>query len=473
MQIKNFRSVDDISFEISKLADSSYTYGLIGINEAGKSSILKAIALKDGLIPLTEKDFIDKKKPVEIFFNYEATLEDSKVYEDELADIKNIDGAGSSSLGALASTISTMLGLGSKISISYTFTLSSISKPVVEISTPSQQEPLPIYKKHILDNVHKAIFWTAEDRFLISQPIDLDRFADDPNLSIPLQNCFSLAGIDDIKSCVSSLSDSTDKEYLVEQLGETVTAHIKAAWPNHPIKITFDIDNSIINFHVRDSDAIGGKAKTVDQRSDGFKQFISFLLTVSAQSKNELLQNAILLLDEPETHLHPQAQEFLLDELVKITSNGRNNIVFFATHSNYMVDKKDLSRNYKVEKVGGKTIKERFNNSVSTYASVNYVVFNVPSSDYHNELYGMLHEKFQDADSADKERTKLSCFDQHLKSGSAGKIVPLDRPNTRNGNANEATLPTYIRNCIHHPENKYEFTKKELVESIELLRALK
>lgn len=471
IQIKNFRSVEDISFEFPTLTDSSFTYGLIGINEAGKSSILKAIALKDGLIPLTTKDFGDKKKPVEILFHYQITPKEVAVYQNELADMR-AKGVIDEQTTVLSSIVSLgkVFGVGNKASISYSFTPTNLNEPIVSLTTDDQQGLLPIYKQHILDNVHRTIFWTAEDKYLISQPISLDSFSKDPTLSIPLKNCFILAGIDDIQSSVSGLSDSTEKEQLEEKLGEKVTEHIKAVWPNHPIKITFDIDNSIINFHVKDSDAIGEKAKTAGQRSDGFKQFISFLLTVSAQNKNEQLKNAILLLDEPETHLHPQAQEHLLGELVKITKNDRNNLVFFATHSNYMIDKQELSRNYKIEKVGGKTSKNRFNKSASTYASVGYEVFNIPSNDYHNELYATLHARFQDANVDDKDRELIKSFDQYLRTGGTKKI-PLDRPNTRSKKPNDATLPTYIRNCINHPDNGYTFSKHELIQSIELLRS--
>src|SRR5690606_22502428 len=119
--------------------------------------------------------------------------------------------------------------------------------------------------------------------------------------------------------------------------------------PNHPIKITFKIMDGHINFHVKDIDS-KGKAQTSDMRSDGFKQFVSFLLTIAAENKNEELKNTILLLDEPETHLQPKAQEYLLTQLIGITNNNKNNIVFFATHSNYMIDKKDLGKYYRIEK---------------------------------------------------------------------------------------------------------------------------
>ena len=68
IQIKNYRSIEEISFDIIPLSDNTFTYGLIGVNEAGKSTILKALALKDGLkdekgnpLPL-KNDFKDRLK---------------------------------------------------------------------------------------------------------------------------------------------------------------------------------------------------------------------------------------------------------------------------------------------------------------------------------------------------------------------------------------------------------------------------
>ena len=68
IKILNYRSVEEVIIEIDSLDDRSFTYGLIGINEAGKSSILKSLALLDehtGIKPEAH-DFYDKTKPIEI-----------------------------------------------------------------------------------------------------------------------------------------------------------------------------------------------------------------------------------------------------------------------------------------------------------------------------------------------------------------------------------------------------------------------
>lgn len=315
----------------------------------------------------------------------------------------------------------------------------------------------------------KAIFWTAASNYLIDKPIDLTAFASGPgSVSIPLRNCFLLAGIEDIPARIASLDgDSTEIELLSRELGAKVTEHLSQAWPNHPVEITFLITGNLLNFHVRDS-GTQGKAKTADQRSDGFRQFVSFLLTVSAQNKNEELASTILLLDEPETHLHPLAQEYLLRELVALTANDRDNVVLFATHSNYLIDKKDLSRNFRVRKDGDQSNLVKFDKKSSSYASVSYEVFSIASTDYHNELYGMLHERFQNEDATDDSRERIKVFDEAFLHKQHGQ----KRSHPYKGKAKEATLPTHVRNCIHHPESGQKFSEEELSNSIEIMKAM-
>lgn len=197
-------------------------------------------------------------------------------------------------------------------------------------------------------------------------------------------------------------------------------------------------------------------SKTTNQRSDGFRQFISFLLTISAENSTDQLSYSLLLLDEPETHLHPQAQEFLRNELIKITKNKEDNIVIFATHSNYMIDKDHLERCFRVEKQGNKKTKlEQIKGKDSSYSEVNYEVFGIPTNDYHNELYGYLE---------DIDKSKLEGLPKSKK-----------WYNDKTKATDSVSLATYIRHSIHHPENgkNPKFTSGDLVKSINSLRELK
>ena len=229
-------------------------------------------------------------------------------------------------------------------------------------------------------------------------------------------------------------------------------------WPSHPVKIKIQISGGELTFLIED-DQVKNKLKTIDQRSDGFRHFISFLLTIGADRRTGQLYNGLLLVDEPETHLHPQAQGDLVKELIGMTrgSEGRR-VLFFATHSNHMIDKECIERCYKVSKPDGATTQFDLADSglLNSYAEVNYNVFEVAGNEYHNELYGYL-------ESTDGGKQKLDGLEKKKKWKMHANSTPRD-----------ISLPTYIRHSIHHPENNANnpFTDEELGESIETMRRL-
>lgn len=458
--IYNFRSVKKVNFPIKELADKSYTFGLIGENEAGKSSILKGIAIKDlsNGIAISNKDYTDKDYTIDIRFEYSLQ---KKEFDIIIVAIKNLMNDIEYDEKQFENIIIEFSRRIDSTTIEYYLVYSDFEdkEEFIQFSTTDD-----LYKL-IEENVHNTIFWSYDDKYLISKEINLSSFFSNPhNVSVPLTNCFLLAGykIDNFTKLFQDIaSDSTEREDVREKLGDAVTKHIKRVWKNHDIKISFDLTSEKINFHVKDLKS-KGKSKTAEQRSDGFKRFVSFLLTVSAQHKNSQLKKTILLLDEPETHLHPKAQEFFLDELIEI-SKSNNNLVFFATHSNYFIDKKHLERNFKVVKNEEFTSIHKFDEKLSSYASVNYDVFNIVSTDYHNELYG----KAQDIMGIENNKV----FDSKIKEIIKRTPIKKDYQHT-NSKTFDCTLPTYIRHQIHHPENELnpKFKEKELEDSIIILR---
>jgi predicted ATPase len=170
--VKNYRSIEEISFDIVALGDGTYTYGLIGVNEAGKSTILKALALKDGLknekeesLPLT-RDFKDKENPIEIEYVYSLDKKEQQEAKDYLitnapsADISGID------LSSITYTAS------------FDYEMPGQALEAVDVkSIKDENEHKTTIEDHLTTyfsaKTHKSIFWTAEDRYLISQPINL------------------------------------------------------------------------------------------------------------------------------------------------------------------------------------------------------------------------------------------------------------------------------------------------------------
>lgn len=473
INIKNFRSISNLTFKVEQIEDS-HTYTLIGINESGKSSFLMAVDLINQDKISYPIDYYNDAESVSLSVKYTLTSDEEKKLRDLLVARHKFDKtlAAKVSISEINILIEFEPEEGAEKSIleEITFDKSVFSDYTIIENVPTKKDKsldsqldfdLEIFFNNNLSDYfwnisHYVTFWKSAPEYLIIDEIDLTKFSVAPKeTSIPLKNCFELSGISEISSEISKLNSPVAIQNLEELLGDKVTTHINKIWLEHPVKIKFKINNNKLSFLVEDK-GVKFKNKTTSQRSDGFRQLISFLLTLSAENVSQELTNTILLLDEPETHLHPTAQINLRNELIKLSQNENNNIVFFATHSNYMIDKTSIERCYKVVKEKNSFTKfEKIRTGSTSYSEVNYEVFDIPTNDYHNELYGYLE---------DTNKTKL----HSLPKSKMWK-------NEKRENTEHVSLSTFIRHSIHHPENtkNAKFTEKELKESIEILKNLK
>jgi predicted ATP-dependent endonuclease of OLD family len=193
-----------------------------------------------------------------------------------------------------------------------------------------------------------------------------------------------------------------------------------------------------------------------------------FLDALASFSKERL----IILIDEPELHLHPILQEKFADYLYKLSKNN-NYQVFFTTHSPIFF-KTLISKKNVVSLVSRKDNDEfsisryLYSHSIfpwgPTWGEINYFAYDYPTIEFHNELYGYLQEI--------TNKYIIKEFDNYL---SNEHKISKDRNWTRekNGQPKETekvTLMTFIRNKIHHPENEtmssQNFENKDLKESI-------
>ena len=420
---------------------------------------MEAIALVgDANAKLSHKDYFAKNKEVRITLNFELEIFD-KNYSEILQRVISTSGREGygTSLRPLCIDVSAIfdpIKRGEN---------DSPKKFIVEASTHGF-EPLNEPRKmrlnealtaHFKQKHFRATLWKPEKEYIISESIDLDEFANTPTKFIPLRNCFKMAKLK--PKDILELTDAEESD-VERRLEDVVAKYIKEAWPSHPVRIKFRISDRKLTFLVEDEEFNSG-SKTMEQRSDGFRWFVSFLLTVASDHSMDLQDRPLLLLDEPDLHLHPQAQADLLRELIRITQGmNRNTVLFFATHSNHMIDKEHIERCYKFFKILGDTEIERADSGpLNSYAEVNYSVFEVAGNDYHNELYGYLA-------STKEGRDKLKGLPKYSK--------PWH--NERTGKPENVSLSTYIRHSIHHPENRNNpgFTESELGRSIEMMRDL-
>lgn len=259
---------------------------------------------------------------------------------------------------------------------------------------------------------------------------------------------------------IANLNDHLDAEVKIEKVSNDFLAQAVSAFKEmsgNAVRLDFinnyqPFENAF--FAVQGSDA---RQISLGRLGSGYEMVFCILYSyfLARQNKKDL----ILVLDEPELHLHPALQQKLMEFLVEASAEAQ---VFIATHSPLLVKQSmECSRikHVMLDRSGACIDMEE---RVLDYLSgneINYLAFGLATAEYHNELYGALQEL--------SGISGIKDFDAKVL-GNAG--VAKDRP--WKGRPNEVTIHTFIRNQIHHPEDNEAPNPDELSASVKELRKL-
>lgn len=198
---------------------------------------------------------------------------------------------------------------------------------------------------YVKENLPDCIFWSHNDNHLIPARLPLDSFAGNPKSCLPLKHAFSLAGVDDIATEVDTAKKrSNGMRNLLDRVAKKATQHIRNVWPEYK-GISLDLRENGPNVETSVSDV--HNLYDFARRSDGFKRFISFLLMVSAPTKTKTLTDVLILTDDPDAGMHPSGARHVRDELIRISNS---NYVVYSTHSIFMIDRENIGRHIVVTK---------------------------------------------------------------------------------------------------------------------------
>ena len=374
VEIKNFRSIKDvtISFDNKGLI-------LIGKNEAGKTNILKAIAALFGEYKVSNKD---KRKRIQneqidsyyIRGVFKLSEEDKQKIEKQLENnFKNLNIIEFENEKTIADYIDNnfnefliRINIDENESPSfYYWTIDEkrgfiqkdkiyIAQDGVSLSkeTSSKEFDLESYCyekcREIYDtNPYVCHYWKYSNNYLIPHSVSISKFTTDPKSCVPLYNIFQLCNRKNVaQEFKDALSEDGDYANLLEQVSAETTKVFRRIWK--------DFKNTKIELISSGTDIltkITEKAKySFEDRSDGFKKFISMLLMLSTKARSdELSDHDIILIDEPDQSLYPTSAKYLKDELLKITEKS---YVVYTTHSQYMLDSNNIQRHLIVKKEG-------------------------------------------------------------------------------------------------------------------------
>ncbi len=210
----------------------------------------------------------------------------------------------------------------------------------------------------------------------------------------------------------------------------------------------------------------------IDDLSSGEKQIVyraCFLL----QDK-DILKGPLVLVDEPELSMHPKWQQKILQYYrdLFLQEGDQCAQMFFATHSEYVLkaalnDRDNiliiaLSDNKGV--IEAQRITKPSALPAITFEETNYLIFDVISTDYHNQLYGYIQ--------IIKGYDRVKDCDDYIANSDHYDETQHGKPDSNNHGTEYRTLPTFIRNAIDHPEKGRRYNDNELRTSIDLLRKI-
>jgi predicted ATP-dependent endonuclease of OLD family len=377
--INNFKSIEHIELDFDKIGNS-YTKIFVGINESGKSNILEALSFfKVQKTNVSFDSFCNQKledcEKCEISFYLE--LGDNNCNINGITDLSNKPQKIKFKISNIVKRVS-LQKKKNKFESLYDYDVELLdnntfikkgqgydniynpvdkyiinNKRVEGFELLTKELFLKFFRKIISEMIEKkepeVSMWKPSPDYILSN-INLFKFKENINSSKPLKNIFYLSGYTEekIKEIIDKVPNHTQRSILSSRLNTAINNYIGRVWSNK-ISIVIEIaDTGNLSFLIKDQGVENEHNRfEITDRSQGAQQFLSLILSLSLEAENHERKNEIILIDEPEVHLHPSGIRDLGKELLKV---GNENYVFLATHSPFIIDKRHKERHYIVKK---------------------------------------------------------------------------------------------------------------------------
>lgn len=216
-----------------------------------------------------------------------------------------------------------------------------------------------------------------------------------------------------------------------------------------------------------------GKEIQVENLSTGEQQVV-FRGTILLKN-SYALNGGVILIDEPELSMHPKWEMRILNYYKELMDKDGNQTsqFFFATHSEHVLQSalndrkntlliviKDGKNGVEARRVELPYVLDQI-----TSAELNYFVFDILSTEYHDQLFSLLQVK--------TNNYKVKDIDTYICNTSYYNAnIAIFAKRSSHNSTTYYTLPVYIRNVIHHPDNGNTYTEDEFRNSIQLLLEL-
>lgn len=200
----------------------------------------------------------------------------------------------------------------------------------------------------------------------------------------------------------------------------------------------------------------------INKRGSGVKRLILLnFFRAEAERKRNIAKapNIIYAIEEPETSQHFNYQYMLINALLELSKTDKTQVIL-TTHSPSIVKMLDFD-NIRLLKNNGNSKEvvkiEKQSMPIPSLYEIIFLAFGEAYEEYHNELYGYIQAE-----------DKFKEYEKHKQTIEYIKIDPSSKKTFKQN----VILTKYVRDQIHHPENKLNrrFTNEELKQSIKDMR---
>lgn len=343
--IRNFKSIRNETFELSAFTP------LVGYNNAGKSNMLEAIKWLLRKTALSDSSFHDTALPVEM----EGVISGiTQAILDQLPENQR-------------TSIQPFL-IGDSLSIKRVQPQPNIGvaqirllvKDPANIGTANEWRANPTGLDQAIqalfpEPIHIGAMENAEEDVSKSKnTTTIGKLLSE--IIGPIQTSYSTqvqTALDGIKDLLDA--DGTSRAAELNAFDAAVNGKVESFFPGVNIKVhvpTPELKEVFSKGTIKVFENLNPAGRDVSALGHGAQRSIQMALVRHLadikRDSGEQASNTILLIDEPELYLHPQAIEVLRDALKTLSTQGYQ--VIFSTHSPFMITSKDVGNTLLIRK---------------------------------------------------------------------------------------------------------------------------
>jgi AAA15 family ATPase/GTPase len=371
-RVQNFRGIEDVSISLKR----SNLALLLGLNESGKTSLLKAIESFDYRNDPPTKEInaffkgMRNKKDVDSNKTVRLTAQLAVKRSGDPAKLRKraLEKAGFHDKEAIASFFETILERGSvTIDRCVEFSDGVYKRDYYEFvgGPPEANEdlakifvsvcPFIIYFEDFKDRIPEKIYISDTNEAYDSGWSDII-----DGLFHHTNGAYSVSQLQKFHS--ESRNSIDDASTVLQRVNKTLNKVFTEKWKQ--LSGVRDIDQARLTYShsvhrkgryfqvkVVDSD---GTTYSVDERSKGALWYLSFLMKTEFRRKKLRGDSGkpIFLIDEPASNLHSSAQRNMIEDFSKLVEDTS---VIYTTHSQYLISLSNISNTYIIDRNDGKT----------------------------------------------------------------------------------------------------------------------